>query len=173
MIVVLGEGLDLGFEIAWQEVVFQEHEIVQRLVPALDLARRSGMGLQTDQPFTNLSDQSDKGRAGTLQIQPGRQCRSHNRVRTGEYRQRAGAASRQKIAYATRQSPQIAIFPNAVAIDPVPLSFDRPEIMVHRISFHRAKKRRSVSEPPPLTALFRALQPSGLKSHYLLRLQLN
>jgi hypothetical protein len=70
-------------------------------VPALDLARRSGMGLQTDQSFTNSSDQSDKGRARTLQKQPGEQCRSYSPNRTGEYRQRADGTSRQKIAYAT------------------------------------------------------------------------
>src|SRR4051812_20619428 len=38
MIVVLDEGCDLGFEIAWQEVVFEQDAILHRLVPAFDLA---------------------------------------------------------------------------------------------------------------------------------------
>src|SRR3954466_782979 len=36
MIVVLDEGCDLGFEIAWQEVVFEQDAVLHRLVPALD-----------------------------------------------------------------------------------------------------------------------------------------
>ena len=43
MIVVLDEGGDLGFEIARQEVVFEQDAVLQRLVPALDLALRLGM----------------------------------------------------------------------------------------------------------------------------------
>ena len=38
VIVVLDERLDLAFEVAGQEVVFQEDAVLQRLVPALDLA---------------------------------------------------------------------------------------------------------------------------------------
>ncbi len=38
MVVVLGEGLDLLFEIARQEVVLQQDAVLQRLVPPLDLA---------------------------------------------------------------------------------------------------------------------------------------
>ena len=38
VIVVLDEGLDLLFEIAGQEVVLQQHAVLERLVPALDLA---------------------------------------------------------------------------------------------------------------------------------------
>ena len=38
MIVVLDEGCDLGLEIAREEVVFQQDAVLQRLVPALDLA---------------------------------------------------------------------------------------------------------------------------------------
>ena len=38
MIVVLDEGLDLAFEITGQEVVFQEDAVLERLMPALDLA---------------------------------------------------------------------------------------------------------------------------------------
>ena len=40
MVVVLGEGLDLLFEIARQEVVLQQHAVLQGLVPALDLILR-------------------------------------------------------------------------------------------------------------------------------------
>ena len=38
MIVVLDEGCDLGCEIAWQEVVFEQDAVLHRLVPAFDLA---------------------------------------------------------------------------------------------------------------------------------------
>ena len=38
VIVVLDEGLDVGFEVAGQEVVFQQDAVFQGLVPALDLA---------------------------------------------------------------------------------------------------------------------------------------
>ena len=37
-IVVIDEGGDLGFEIAWEEVVFQQDAVLEGLVPALDLA---------------------------------------------------------------------------------------------------------------------------------------
>ena len=37
VIVMLDERLDLGFEIARQEVVFQQDAVLQGLVPALDL----------------------------------------------------------------------------------------------------------------------------------------
>ena len=40
---VLDEGLDLLFEIAGQEVVFQQHAVLQGLVPAFDLALRLRM----------------------------------------------------------------------------------------------------------------------------------
>ena len=38
MIVVIDEGFDLSFEIAWQEVVFQQDAVLQSLVPTLNLA---------------------------------------------------------------------------------------------------------------------------------------
>ena len=38
VIVVLDEGLDLSFEVAGQEVVFEQDAVLQGLVPALDLA---------------------------------------------------------------------------------------------------------------------------------------
>src|SRR5665213_1689278 len=38
MIVVLDEGLDLTLEVAGQEVILQENAVLQRLVPAFDLA---------------------------------------------------------------------------------------------------------------------------------------
>lgn len=40
MVVVIDEGCDLGFEITRQEVVFEQDAVLQRLVPALDLALR-------------------------------------------------------------------------------------------------------------------------------------
>ena len=38
MVVVIDEHVDLGFEIARQIIVFQQNAILQRLMPALDLA---------------------------------------------------------------------------------------------------------------------------------------
>ena len=43
MVVVLDEGGDLGFEIARQEIVFEQDAVLQCLMPALDLALRLGM----------------------------------------------------------------------------------------------------------------------------------
>jgi len=43
VIVVLDEGLDLGLEVAGQEVVFEQDAVLQGLVPALDLALGLGM----------------------------------------------------------------------------------------------------------------------------------
>lgn len=43
VVVVIDEGCDLGFEIARQEVVLQQDSVLQRLVPALDLALGLGM----------------------------------------------------------------------------------------------------------------------------------
>ena len=40
MVIMIDEGSDLGFEIARQEVVFQQDAVLQRLVPTLDLALR-------------------------------------------------------------------------------------------------------------------------------------
>ena len=43
MIVMLDESRDLGFEVLLEEVVFQQDAVLQRLVPALDLALRLGV----------------------------------------------------------------------------------------------------------------------------------
>ena len=43
VIVVLDERLDLAFEIAGQEVVFEQDAVLQGLVPAFDLALGLGM----------------------------------------------------------------------------------------------------------------------------------
>ena len=43
MIVMIDEGLDLGFEITWQEVVFQQNAVLQGLMPTFDLALGLGM----------------------------------------------------------------------------------------------------------------------------------
>ena len=37
VVVMLNEGLDVGFEITWQEVVFQKNAVLQGLVPTLNL----------------------------------------------------------------------------------------------------------------------------------------
>lgn len=38
MVVMLNEGFDLAFQVARQEVVFEQDAIFERLVPAFDLA---------------------------------------------------------------------------------------------------------------------------------------
>ena len=43
VIVVGDEGVDLGFEVAGQVVVFEQDAVLQRLVPALDLALGHGV----------------------------------------------------------------------------------------------------------------------------------
>jgi hypothetical protein len=43
MIVVLDEGMELAFEVAGQEVVFEQNALLKGLVPAFDLALRLGM----------------------------------------------------------------------------------------------------------------------------------
>ena len=43
MVVVLDKGGDLGFEIAGEEVVFEQNAVLQGLVPALNLALSLGM----------------------------------------------------------------------------------------------------------------------------------
>ena len=47
MVVMLDERLDLGFEVAWQIVVFEQDAVFQGLVPALDLALGLGMERRT------------------------------------------------------------------------------------------------------------------------------
>ncbi len=51
VIVVLDERLDLAFEIAGQEVVFQQDAVLQGLVPALDLA----LGLRMEGCAANVA----------------------------------------------------------------------------------------------------------------------
>ncbi len=43
VVVVLDEGLDLRLEIAGQEVVLEQDAVLERLMPALDLALGLGM----------------------------------------------------------------------------------------------------------------------------------
>ena len=38
VVTVFDEGFDLAFEVTGQEVVFQQHTVLERLVPAFDLA---------------------------------------------------------------------------------------------------------------------------------------
>src|SRR5881392_2759163 len=44
VVVVVDEGRDLGFEVAGQEVVFQQDAVFESLVPALDLTTASSRG---------------------------------------------------------------------------------------------------------------------------------
>ena len=48
VIIVLHEGLDLAFQIARREVIFQQDVVVQGLVPALDLVL--GLGVEGGTP---------------------------------------------------------------------------------------------------------------------------
>ena len=43
VVVMIDKGLDLGFEIAGQEVVFQQDAVLQSLMPPLDLALSLGV----------------------------------------------------------------------------------------------------------------------------------
>ena len=83
VIVMLDEGRDLGFEVLLEEVVFEQDAVLQRLMPAFDLALRLRMtGSAMDlvdlvllQPFAEiggdvtrpLSD-SSRGRCSTLTL---------------------------------------------------------------------------------------------------------
>src|SRR3982075_1177304 len=49
VVVVVDKGRDLGFEVAGQEVVFQQDAVFESLVPALDLALRHWMIRRTAQ----------------------------------------------------------------------------------------------------------------------------
>ncbi len=42
VIVVIDEGFDLRFEITWRDVIFQQDEVLQGLMAALDLALGRG-----------------------------------------------------------------------------------------------------------------------------------
>ena len=63
MIVVIDEGLNLGFEITRQKVVFQQNAVLQGLMPALDPALGLGMIRRTArmlhafvvQPFSQIA----------------------------------------------------------------------------------------------------------------------
>ena len=50
VIVVLDEARDLGFEIARQVIVLEQNAVLERLVPAFDLA----LGLRTAWCVTNI-----------------------------------------------------------------------------------------------------------------------
>jgi hypothetical protein len=51
VIVVLDEARDLGFEITGQVIVLEQNAVLERLVPALDLA----LGLRMAQGAANMS----------------------------------------------------------------------------------------------------------------------
>jgi hypothetical protein len=52
VIVVLDEARDLGFEITGQIIVLEQNAVLERLVPALDLA----LGLRMAQGAANMRD---------------------------------------------------------------------------------------------------------------------
>ena len=62
VVVMIDKALDLGFEIAGQEVVFQQETVLQSLMPTLDLALSLGVIRRTAgvlhafvlQPFSQL-----------------------------------------------------------------------------------------------------------------------
>jgi hypothetical protein len=64
MIVMLDEGRDLGFEVFLEEVVFEQDAVLQRLVPAFDLAlglRMAGSAVDLLDPlyFSSHSPRSE------------------------------------------------------------------------------------------------------------------
>ena len=69
VIVVLDEARDLSFEITWQIIVFEQNAVLERLVPALDLAlglRMTGraadvLDVAVAEPFREIA--RDLGRA--------------------------------------------------------------------------------------------------------------
>ena len=70
VIVVLDEAADVGFEIAWQVVVFEQDAVLQGLMPALDLT----LGLRMMRRTANISPF-----AVTLFLTPGEQFKSSRR----------------------------------------------------------------------------------------------
>ncbi len=52
IVIVVDEGADLPFQIAGQEVVFQEHPVFCGLVPALDLPLGSGPINRLEAPWS-------------------------------------------------------------------------------------------------------------------------
>src|SRR3954467_4810140 len=52
VVVMIDEGVDLSLEIAWQVVVLEQDAVLQRLMPALDLA----LGLGMEGSATNVPD---------------------------------------------------------------------------------------------------------------------
>ena len=72
VIVVLDEALDLGFEIAGQVVVLEQDAVLERLVPALDLA----LGLRMVGRAADV-----RSCRGPRAIRPDRPRRSWNRCR--------------------------------------------------------------------------------------------
>ena len=61
MVVMLDERVDLRFEVAWQEVVFQQDAVLERLVPAFDLTlclrmhTRAGNGVLFGGSYTDTA----------------------------------------------------------------------------------------------------------------------
>ena len=59
VVVVADEGGDGGLELAWEEVVLEEEPVLERLVPALDLALGCGwFGAPRAWPMPLLSSHS-------------------------------------------------------------------------------------------------------------------
>ena len=50
VVIVIDEGLDLTFEIAWQVIVFQQNTVLHSLMPAFDFA----LGLRVEGCATNM-----------------------------------------------------------------------------------------------------------------------
>lgn len=57
VVVMIDEARDLSFEIARQEVVLEQDAVLQRLVPALDLALGLGMARRTARVFHAFAGQ--------------------------------------------------------------------------------------------------------------------
>ena len=92
VIVVLGEAPDLGFEITGQIIVFEQNAVLERLVPALDLALglRMARGAANQRVTLDPPDKSvGRGRPSLPDEDCFRTCASsYIRSRSGSYQQR-------------------------------------------------------------------------------------
>jgi len=61
VVVVLDEGLDLGLEVAGQEVVFEQDAVLQGLVPALDLVVSQSFRFRGDPEYVSIVGELVKG----------------------------------------------------------------------------------------------------------------
>ena len=95
VVIVLDEGPDLVFEVTGQVVVFQQHTVLQRLMPAFDLS----LGLRMERSATNMVHALGTEPVGQIGGDVGRpivaeQTRPVGDVRTGTARRPQGQVQR-------------------------------------------------------------------------------